>query len=302
MLDSCALAALADARSDARRASLPSHCESVYTLIMMSAARKITQRLMPAPPSQGGRRATRLARANPDHIPEIADAVALDGHGSPSSTEHIVAAVTRAIVEHRLAPGAKLVEQKIGDRFGVSRTVVRQALFRLSELKLVRLEPARGAFVAAPSIQEAREVFAVRRMVESQMLRELIACICPADIKQLKSHLKAEREAVVRIDVPTRTKLLFDFHVRLAEVLGNRVLTDLMQELVSRCSLITLMYQSADDARASNAEHVAMLKAIEARDAERAVELLHEHLASVERQLTEQPRAKLAALNEALMP
>jgi Bacterial regulatory proteins, gntR family len=63
-----------------------------------------------------------------------------------NSTEHIVGAVTRAIVEHRLLPGAKLVEQKLGDRFGVSRTIVRQALFRLSQLKLVRLEPARGAF------------------------------------------------------------------------------------------------------------------------------------------------------------
>ena len=59
-----------------------------------------------------------------------------------NSTEHIVGAVTRAIVEHRLLPGAKLVEQKLGDRFGVSRTIVRQALFRLSQLKLVRLEPA----------------------------------------------------------------------------------------------------------------------------------------------------------------
>ena len=80
-----------------------------------------------------------------------------------SSTEHIVLAVTRAIVEHRLLPGEKLVEQKIADRFGVSRTIVRQAFNRLSELKLVRLEPARGAFVAAPFITEAREVFAVRR-------------------------------------------------------------------------------------------------------------------------------------------
>ena len=75
----------------------------------------------------------------------------------------------------RLLPGAKLVEQKLGDRFGVSRTIVRQALFRLSQLKLVRLEPARGAFVAEPSIEEAREVFAVRRMVEGQMVRQLIA-------------------------------------------------------------------------------------------------------------------------------
>lgn len=260
---------------------------------MMSVARKASTS---SSPHTSSRRA-RLTRADaeviaapnaPASLPEV------------SSTEHIVTAITRAIVEHRLLPGAKLVEQKLGDRFGVSRTVVRQALFRLSELKLVRLEPARGAFVAAPSIQEAREVFAVRRMVESQMLRELVTHIKPADIRKLKAHIKAERDAVARIDVPTRTKLLFDFHVRLAEVLGNQVLVGLMQELVSRCSLITLMYQSADNAQNSNAEHAQLLKAIEAKDTTLALQLLHDHLESVERQLTEAPRAPTSSTREAL--
>jgi len=204
-----------------------------------------------------------------------------------NSTEHIVGAVTRAIVEHRLLPGAKLVEQKLGDRFGVSRTIVRQALFRLSQLKLVRLEPARGAFVAEPSIVEAREVFAVRRMVEGQMVRQLIAQLKASDVKLLKAHLKEEREAVARIDVATRTKLLFDFHVRMAEVVGNQVLVELMQELVSRCSLITLMYQSADDAETSNAEH-------------KAARLIDSHLLTVEHQLTERRRVPSLRLEDAL--
>lgn len=260
---------------------------------MMSVARKTS----PSSPGTSSRRA-RLPRADADLIPSAPEP---ETDGDISSTEHIVAAVTRAIVEHRLLPGAKLVEQKLGDRFGVSRTVVRQALYRLSELKLVRLEPARGAFVAAPSIKEAREVFAVRRMVESQMLRDLIPRIKPADIRTLKAHVKAERDAVNRVDVPARTKLLFDFHVRLAEVLGNQVLVDLMQELVSRCSLITLMYQSADNAQASNAEHLQLLKALEARDTELALNLLHEHLHTVERQLIEHPRTKGLPVNEAIL-
>jgi DNA-binding GntR family transcriptional regulator len=65
-----------------------------------------------------------------------------------SSTLHIVESLTRAIVEHRLHPGTKLAEQKLADHFGVSRTLVRQALFQLSQNRLIRLEPARGAFVA----------------------------------------------------------------------------------------------------------------------------------------------------------
>ena len=255
-----------------------------------------TRKTPPALPedTDGPRRNTtprqpRLRKADPLAI--TMDGADTSGDNEASSTEHIVNAVTRAIVEHRLLPGDKLVEQKLADRFGVSRTLVRQALFRLSELKLVKLEPARGAFVSAPSVKEAREVFAVRRMVEAQMLRELIARVTPANLRTLRAHIKAEREAVKRIDVPTRTKLLFDFHVRMAEVLGNQVLIDLMQELVSRCSLITLMYQSADDAEVSNAEHVDILQAIEDRDADRAVATLNDHLLAVERQLTERPRA-----------
>ena len=59
-----------------------------------------------------------------------------------SSTSVIVQALTKAIVEHRLQPGAKLAEQKLADHFGVSRTLVRQALLQLSQHQLVRLEPA----------------------------------------------------------------------------------------------------------------------------------------------------------------
>ncbi|MFW9615624.1 GntR family transcriptional regulator [Aquabacterium sp.] len=253
---------------------------------MMSEARKT-----PANKETSPRANKRLRKVDADAIP----AEPIVGGDDTSSTEQIVLAVTRAIVEHRLEPGTKLVEQSLGDRFGVSRTIVRQALFRLSELKLVKLEPARGAFVAAPSMQEAREVFAVRRMVEGQMLRELVQRIRPADIKQLKTHIAEERDAVTRIDVPTRTKLLFDFHVKMAQVLGNQVLVDLMQELVSRCSLISLMYQSADDAETSNAEHVDILSAIETKDADLAVKLLNEHLDTVEKQLTEHRRTAPAS-------
>ncbi len=214
-----------------------------------------------------------------------------DAGSEGSRTDQIVQAITQAIVAHHLRPGEKLVEQRLGDRFQVSRTVVRQALNRLAEMKLVQLEPARGAFVAAPSAREAQEVFAVRQMVEGQMLREVVTRATATDLKRLRAHLQAEREAVGRVDVAARTRLLFDFHVRLAEVLGNSVLVHWMQELVSRCSLITLMYQSADDAQASNAEHADILQAIEQRDADLAVRLLQDHLSAVVAQLTSAPRA-----------
>jgi len=201
-----------------------------------------------------------------------------------SSTTHtIVEALTKAIVEHRLHPGTKLAEQKLADHFGVSRTLVRQALFQLSQNRLIRLEPARGAFVAAPSAMEARQVFAVRRMLEAEMTRAFVREVTPAKIKALKEHVAREKSALG--DVPGRTELLGDFHVRMAELMGNEVLAQLLGELISRCALITLMYQTASAAEHSNDEHAEIVKALAAKDEALAVRLMTEHLLHVEENL-----------------
>lgn len=204
----------------------------------------------------------------------------------PTPTRAIVDALTRAIVEHRLQPGSKLAEQKLADHFGVSRTLVRQALFQLSQNGLIRLEPARGAFVAAPAVAEARQVFAVRRMLEAAMTREFVRVVTPAKIKALKEHVALEKAAVAGEDVPGRTELLGDFHVRMAELTGNQVLAQMLGDLISRCALITLMYQSTSAAEHSNDEHAAIVKALAAKDDERAVRLMTEHLLHVEANLT----------------
>ena len=199
-----------------------------------------------------------------------------------TTTSFIVEALTRAIVEHRLQPGAKLVEQKLADQFGVSRTLVRQALYRLSQNRLIKIEPARGAFVAAPSAAEAKQVFEVRRMLEAGMVRAFVASAKAADIKVLQTHIAQEKLAVQGGDVPGRTELLGDFHVRMAQLMHNEVLAQLLSDLISRSALITLMYQSSTAAAHSHEEHQQIVKAIKARDADLAIELMDAHLRHVE--------------------
>lgn len=201
---------------------------------------------------------------------------------SSTATRSIVDALTKAIVEHRLHPGTKLAEQKLADHFGVSRTLIRQALFQLVQKRLIRMEPARGAFVATPSSDEARQVFAVRRMIEAEMTRSFVRNVTPAKIKALQSHVAEEKAAVSRGDVPGRTDLLGDFHVRIAELMGNQVLAQILSELISRCALITLMYQSTNAAEHSADEHAEILKAIAAKNEDLAVKLMDEHLRNVE--------------------
>ena len=207
-----------------------------------------------------------------------------------SVTERIVESVTTAIVERRLMPGTKLAEQKIADIFKVSRTIVRQALNQLSRDKLVTLEQARGARVAEPSVEEARQVFEVRNMLEAAMIRRAATELTPAQVAELRAHCDTEHDAVHRTDVGGRTRLLADFHVMLAQMLGNEALADILRELVSRSSLISLMYQSAHSAEHSYAEHVAIVDALERRDARAAVKLMENHLQHVERNLRLNPR------------
>ena len=202
-----------------------------------------------------------------------------------STTHQIVESLTRAIVEHRLQPGSKLAEQKLADHFGVSRTLVRQALFQLSQNRLITLEPARGAFVAAPTATEARQVFAVRRMLEAEMTRAFIREVTPARIKALRDHVAQEKKALASNTAHERVELLGDFHVRMAELTGNEVLARMLGELISRCALITLMYQSASAAQHSAQEHTAIVAALAARDEAKAVRLMTEHLLHVEENL-----------------
>jgi DNA-binding GntR family transcriptional regulator len=202
-----------------------------------------------------------------------------------TATRRIVDSITAAIVERRLMPGTKLAEQKIADIFKVSRTLVRQALNQLSRDRLVTLEPARGAFVAQPSVAEAQQVFEVRKMLEAAMVRRLCTSVTDEQLAALRRHLKDERDAVARTDVPGRTRLLADFHVVLAQMLGNDVLAELLEELLSRSSLISLMYQSSHSAEHSQEEHAQIVDALAQRDARAAVRLMEGHLGNVERNL-----------------
>jgi DNA-binding GntR family transcriptional regulator len=208
-----------------------------------------------------------------------------------TTTQRIVDSITAAIVERRLMPGTKLAEQRLADIFSVSRTVVRQALNQLSRDRLITLEPARGAFVATPSVEEAHQVFELRQLLEGAMMRLLVERITTAQIAELRAHLKAEQEAIALNHVAERTRLLAHFHSLLARMTGNQVLEELQADLLSRSSLISLMYQSSQSAAESSAEHKAIVDALERRQLQVAVELAESHIEQVERNLRLDPRA-----------
>lgn len=198
------------------------------------------------------------------------------------SSEAIAKDIAAAIAERRVPPGAKLREEALSRLYGVSRTKIRAALLMLSKEKLINIIPDKGAFVSEPTEAEAREIFSVRRILEAAMVREFVAKAKPADFRRLEKHLASERKALTSGNPQSRSRLLGDFHIALAEVAGNQVLCDILAELIARSSLITMLYQSDRNAICSADEHKEFIRVAREGDAEQAVKLMLDHLNHVE--------------------
>lgn len=203
---------------------------------------------------------------------------------SPSDTspEQIARHIADAIVARDLPPGTRLREEALARNYGVSRTKIRAALLMLTKDKLVRTVPEKGAFVSKPSAEEAREIFAVRRILEAALAREFVARAKTADYRRIDKHLQHERKAIADGNVQERNRLLAEFHTLLAEVVGNSVLTEMLNELSARSAVITVLYQSQRDAACSSDEHHAFIMAARLGNAEHASELMLQHLQHVE--------------------
>jgi DNA-binding GntR family transcriptional regulator len=104
---------------------------------------------------------------------------------TPYSNEEIYGRIQKAVLEHRLAPGTKLIEERLAEVSGVSRTKIREVLNKLAHEGLVELVPNRGAFIASPSVEQARDVFVTRRMIEPEMARLLSRTATSAQVRAM---------------------------------------------------------------------------------------------------------------------
>src|SRR3954454_19813581 len=130
----------------------------------------------------------------------------------------------QAIIEQALPPGTKLPEDELGTRFGMSRTLVRAALAQLQSEGLVDAPPRRTATTAKPTLEEAREVFEIRRMLEREVVRLVIARWRPEFGAELEGQVREEEAARQVGDAKVSGRLAGEFHVKLGELSGNRLL------------------------------------------------------------------------------
>jgi DNA-binding GntR family transcriptional regulator len=192
----------------------------------------------------------------------------------------IYRALRHAIIEQALEPGAKLPEDTIGERFGASRTIVRSALGQLAAEGLVELRRNRGASVATPSWEEARDTFDVRLGLERLVVSRLAGNLTREQIATLKAHVDQEEKARGHNE-PLSIRLATEFHILLAEMTGSPVLTRYVSEVSSRCGLILALYSRPHSSECAVNEHRAVIAALAAGDVTRAAAVMGEHLESV---------------------
>ena len=211
--------------------------------------------------------------------------------------------IVEAILAQKLAPGARLGEQALSILFDCSRTLVREAMMQLTARGIVTVSSRRGWYVVQPSEAEAREAFEARRVIETGLIRSAP----PMDkvkLGKLKQHIQEEKAALKGNDIGRRSYLLGDFHVCLAECLGNQLLADTLRDFTARTTLIAMLYQSTHDAEQSCQDHVDIVAALARGDAAAAEALMAHHIGDVQQALTlgSAQIDPLAELRQALAP
>lgn len=215
----------------------------------------------------------------------------------PLTENEIYERMVATLLDHRLPPGTKLGEDKLAAAFGVSRTRIRPVLVRLANEQIVTLTPNRGATVAQPTEQEAREVFEVRRMIEPTLIECFIASAGAEDVALLAQCIAEEEAARRSGDMRRAIRLSGDFHLHIASAAGHQTLGRILRELVSRTSLILMTYSSnhsqvrSESTACGCQEHRALLDAIRLRDPREAARLMRAHLSQLESQLQFTPPA-----------
>jgi DNA-binding GntR family transcriptional regulator len=201
----------------------------------------------------------------------------------PSSRIEIAhEALKRAIIEQALKPGTKLPEDEIGAHFGMSRTLARAVLARLQGEGLVDAQPKRTATVAQPTLEEAREVFEVRRALEAEAVRLVIKRWKPAFGAELEGLVREEDEAKARGDEMVSIRLAGEFHARLAQMAGNALLERYLGEVITRCSLILAVFGRPHSSECAVNEHSGIITALRSGDAAEAIHLMNHHIGAVE--------------------
>ena len=207
----------------------------------------------------------------------------------PLSEDAVYRQLHAAIVDQRLPAGSRLTETALAELMSASRRHVDKALWRLAQEKLVRMRRNAGAWVAAPSLQEAREIYGLRLVIEEAAARQACNAWRAEGLRTLKANLAAEEAAHRARDLREAVRLSGEFHVLMARLSGNGEIANVVEQLVARTSLVTQLYANPDGLGCWHSQHHELMDALTQRQADRTAGLMRAHLVELEEALRVAP-------------
>ncbi len=193
-------------------------------------------------------------------------------------TGDVYAGLVEAILSRDLKPGMKLSEETIANSFGVNRVLVRAVLNRLHGEAIVEIHKNRGAYVASPTAEDAREIFDLRIVLEREVAARLAKQITPAQLETLQAQVTDHRDAYRSGRDAESRRYAERFHQLAAEMVGNRVLEATLDQLITRSALVMALYGRSSSSECGIDEHDAILETLRKRDAAAASDAMVHHL------------------------
>ena len=191
-------------------------------------------------------------------------------------------ALSKVLLEGKLRPGTPLRERQLAEIFGLTRGAVRKLLLRLGHEGKLEMFTNRGAFVPQPTVAAVREVYDARKAVESGLVAILAPHMTAPQLARLRSGVHKERRAQRAGKRDESVRLAGDFHIELAQALGNGELTDIVRRLISRTQMFVALFEPARASGCAPDEHETILEALGSRDPARAVAAMTHHLQRVQ--------------------
>jgi len=213
-------------------------------------------------------------------------AMNIDRHKFPERPEAGASAASQverdlreAIIRLELKPGARLSEQEIADRLGVSRQPVREALIALGKARLVEVLPKRGTVVVKISAREMMEARFVRAAIETAVVRRACEQFDPWMRTTIDGILARQRAAGDAQDYNRFRREDEQFHLAIAVGAGCGMAWSVIADVKAHIDRVcNLQLREPDSMKKLIAEHQAIVDAIDARDADRAVTAMQTHL------------------------
>ena len=186
--------------------------------------------------------------------------------------------IEEAILSGQFKPRERLIEMDLISTFGVSRTVIREALKKLEAKGLVRATPYRGVVVADLTVEEIEEIYFVRAELEKIAARLVLGHITQSDIQNLKKlskeverHLREKSHRMIEVDS--------EFHRMIFKACRNSYLYEMIDYLRTKAHIVRFNAWSLPHRiEQSIIEHREIIKAIEERNLSQLEKLIVKHL------------------------